>query len=266
MDDDGVAHDASGFVADVDGTLLGDRVLLDQLERSLPKLPVIAGGPRIGSAIARPGKIVGIGLNYADHAAEAGVPVPQEPVVFLKAPSSMIGPYDDITIPRGSIATDWEVELGVVLGGTVSAGSTEKQVRAAIGGYVATNDVTERHFSARGPTWAKGKCCDTFCPVGPWLVTADEIADPQALTLSLWVNGERRQHSSTAQMAVGVIDLLLFLADLMTLEPGDLILTGTPSGVAVGRPEPKPFLRPGDLVELEIEGLGRQRTQVRAFA
>jgi len=262
VDADGVARDASGFVAEVDGALLGDCALLDQLERSLPKLPVLAAGVRFGPPLARPGKIVGIGLNYADHAAEAGVALPDEPVVFLKAPSSITGPYDDITIPVGSSATDWEVELGVVLGGVVGAGCTEEQARAAIGGYVAVDDVTERQFASRGPTWAKGKCCDSFCPVGPWLVTADEIADPQDLGLSLWVNGECRQHSSTAQMAVGVVGLLRFLGDLMTLEPGDLILTGTPGGVAVGRPEPKPFLRPGDLVELEVEHLGRQRTPV----
>lgn len=262
LDDAGVLRDASALIGEVDGALLADSVLLDRLELALPDLPAVPDGSRIGSPIARPGKIVGIGLNYADHAAEAGVPVPDEPVVFLKAPSSITGPYDAITVPAGWAATDWEVELGVVVAGTLRAGCSPADVRSAIGGYLAANDVTERDRAAAGPTWAKGKCADTFCPLGPWLVTPDDVGDPQGLELALWVNDQCRQRSSTAQMAVGVIDLLQFLAGLMTLEPGDLVLTGTPGGVAVGCPEPKPFLRAGDVVELEVAMLGRQRTPV----
>jgi 2-keto-4-pentenoate hydratase/2-oxohepta-3-ene-1,7-dioic acid hydratase in catechol pathway len=263
LDDAGVLRDASTLVDDVDGALLADAVRLDRLERARPGLPAVPDGARIGPPVARPGKIVGIGLNYADHAAEAGVALPDEPVVFLKAPSSITGPYDDLVLPSGSVATDWEVELGVVIGGTLRDGCSAGEARRAIGGYVAVNDVTERDRAAAGPTWAKGKCADTFCPIGPWLVTPDEVGDPQRLDLALWVNEQCRQRSSTAHMAVGVIALVQFLSTLMTLEPGDLVLTGTPGGVAVGRPEPKPFLRAGDVVELEIETLGRQRTPVR---
>jgi 2-keto-4-pentenoate hydratase/2-oxohepta-3-ene-1,7-dioic acid hydratase in catechol pathway len=262
LDGDGVLRDASGVVAEVDGALLADPDLLDRLRAAVPGLPRLDPGSRLGPPIARPGKIVGIGLNYADHAAETGVPLPNEPVVFLKAPSSLAGPTDPIRLPRGSTATDWEVELGVVVGRRLGSGADLAAVRAAVGGYVAVNDVTERELAARGPTWAKGKCCDTFCPVGPWLRTADEVPDPQGLALELSVNGVRRQSGSTRRMAYGVLDLLGFLSSLMTLEPGDLVLTGTPGGVATGRPEPRPFLRAGDLVELEVEGLGRQRTPV----
>ncbi len=263
LDDQAVLRDASRVVHDVDGSLLGDADRLGRLAAAVPVLPVLAPGVRVGPPIARPGKIVGIGLNYSDHVAEAGVPMPDEPAVFLKAPSSMAGPFDDVVLPTGSVATDWEVELGVVLGRHLGRRATEESARSAVGGYVAVNDITERDLAARGPTWAKGKSCDTFCPVGPWLVTPDEVADPQDLDLALWVNGRQHQDGSTRNMVVDVARLLVFVSSLMTLEPGDMVLTGTPGGVAVGQPEPKPFLRPGDVVELELTGLGRQRSVVR---
>jgi 2-keto-4-pentenoate hydratase/2-oxohepta-3-ene-1,7-dioic acid hydratase in catechol pathway len=262
LDSRGVVRDASGLVEEVDARLLADRDRLDALRDAVPKLPPVSAEVRAGPPIARPGKIVGIGLNYLDHAAEAGLPLPAEPVVFLKASSSVVGPTDPIRLPRGSTAADWEVELGVVLGGRVQDGADQAAIRGAIAGYVAVNDVTERDFASRGPTWAKGKCCDTFCPVGPWLVTPDEVGDPQELDLRLWTNGVPRQVSSTRHMATPVVELLAFLATLMTLEPGDLVLTGTPGGVAAGLPEPRPYLRPGDVVELEVQGLGRHRSPV----
>ena len=264
LDESGVIRDLSSITADLDGGFLADPVALSAARQAVGSgaLPELSGRLRVGPPIRRPGKVVGIGLNYRDHAAEAGVQVPATPVMFLKPGSSVVGPYDDVVLPPGSTATDHEVELGVVIGRTLRRGSGEDQARAAVAGYVAANDVTERELLAAGPTWTKGKCCDTFTPIGPWLVTADEVADPQALSLELWVNGGLRQSGSTKLMAFGVAELLCAVSDLMTLEPGDLVLTGTPGGVAAGRPEPKPFLRDGDVVELEVEGLGRQRTTV----
>jgi len=264
LDEAGVLRDLSAITADVDGSFLADPVAMTAARQAVASgaLPELPGRLRTGPPIRRPGKVVGIGLNYVDHAAEAGLPVPEAPVMFLKPGSSVVGPYDDIVLPPGSTATDHEVELGVVIGRTLRRGSDQDQARAAVAGYVAANDVTERELLAAGPTWTKGKCCDTFTPIGPWLVTADEVADPQALSLELWVNGGLRQSGNTKLMAYGVTELLCAVSELMTLEPGDLVLTGTPGGVAAGRPEPKPFLRDGDVVELEVEGLGRQCTRV----
>lgn len=264
LDEAGVLRDLSSVTTDLDGGFLADPVAMSAARQAVASgaLPELSGALRTGPPIRRPGKIVGIGLNYVDHAAEAGLPVPAAPVMFLKPGSSIVGPYDDVVLPPGSAATDHEVELGVVIGRMLRRGSDRDQARAAVAGYVAANDVTERELLAAGPTWTKGKCCDTFTPIGPWLVTADEVADPQALSLELWVNGRLRQSGSTKLMAYGVAELLCAVSDLMTLEPGDLVLTGTPAGVAAGRPEPKPFLRDGDVVELEVEGLGRQRTPV----
>jgi 2-keto-4-pentenoate hydratase/2-oxohepta-3-ene-1,7-dioic acid hydratase in catechol pathway len=266
IDPDGVLRDLSSVVGDVDGALLGDPVCLARARRALEAgdLPRLPDDVRLNAPLVRPGKIVGIGLNYRDHAAQAGATIPERPVVFLKASSSLSGPTDAIELPEGSSATDYEVELGVVMGGTLRRCTDHAQAMAAVGGYVAANDVTERGLAADGPTWAKGKCGDTFTPVGPWLVTPDEVPDPQALTLELRVNGGVRQQGSTEDMAFGVAEVLCYLSGLMTLEPGDLILTGTPGGVAASSSEPRPFLRDGDVVELQVAGLGRQRTCVRA--
>ncbi|HWU21650.1 MAG TPA: fumarylacetoacetate hydrolase family protein [Nocardioides sp.] len=264
LDDDGVLRDLSSVVADLDPWVLGSAEALDEVRRALAAgvLPEVPPGLRVGAPVARPGKVVGIGLNYRDHAAESGVPLPETPVMFLKPSSSICGPYDAIELPPGSAATDHEVELGVVLGRTLRGCADPATALAAVAGYVAANDVTERALLAAGPTWTKGKCCDTFTPLGPWLVTPEDVPDPQGLVLQLWVDGELRQSGSTKTMAFGVAGLLCAVSALMTLEPGDAVLTGTPGGVAAGRPEPKPFLRAGQVVELEVAGLGRQRTPV----
>jgi len=266
IDADGVLRDLSSVVGDVDGALLGDPTSLALARRALEAydLPRVPDDAQLAPPLARPGKIVGIGLNYRDYAAQAGTAIPDRPVVFLKASSSLSGPHDAIELPEGSAATDYEVELGVVMGGTLRRCTDHAEALAAVGGYVAANDVTERGLASDGPTWAKGKCSDTFTPVGPWLVTPDEVPDPQALALELRVNGGVRQQGTTQDMAFGVAEILCYLSSLMTLEPGDLVLTGTPGGVAATRPEPKPFLRDGDVVELQVAGLGSQRTCVRA--
>jgi len=266
LDADGVLRDLSPVVSSVDGTMLADDAALAAVAEALGAgtLPELPSTARRGVPFARPGKVVGIGLNYRCYAAESGAVVPERPVVFLKPGSTVCGPEDHIDLPRGSTATDHEVELGVVVGRALRWCDDPVEALTSVGGYVAVNDVTERHLAADGPTWAKGKCCDTFTPAGPWLVTPDEVADPQALALELRVNGEPRQVGNTRDMAFSVAELLCYLSGLMTLEPGDLVLTGTPAGVAAGRPDPKPFLRDGDVVELEVEGLGRQRTPVRA--
>jgi 2-keto-4-pentenoate hydratase/2-oxohepta-3-ene-1,7-dioic acid hydratase in catechol pathway len=265
LDGDDLVRDLSSMTPDIDGRFLSDPARVEVARQALASgnLPVLTGGAtRLGAPIAKPGKVVGIGLNYHDHAAEAGVVPPAEPVVFLKASSSVVGPYDNIELPPGSAHTDWEVELGVVLGHPLRRTASETAALSAVAGYVVANDVTERRLAADGPTWAKGKCSDTFCPLGPWLVTPDEIDDPQDLDLRLSVNGAPRQSGHTGQMVFGVGALLTYLSGLMTLEPGDLVLTGTPAGVAMGHPEPKPFLRAGDVVEPEVQHLGRQRSRV----
>jgi 2-keto-4-pentenoate hydratase/2-oxohepta-3-ene-1,7-dioic acid hydratase in catechol pathway len=219
---------------------------------------------RIGAPIARPHQIVGIGLNYRDHAAEAGMPVPDEPIVFTKAPNSLCGPYDDIRIPRGSTKTDWEVELGVVIGSRCRYLDDEQAAREAIAGYVVVNDVSERSFQLeRGGQWTKGKSAETFSPCGPVLVTPDEIADIADLSMWLDVNGVRRQTGSTATMLFRPAFLVHYLSQFMVLEPGDLICTGTPPGVGMGL-DPPVYLAAGDVVELGIDGLGSQRQQVVA--
>lgn len=224
---------------------------------------VLPGTERIGPPIPRPGKIVCIGLNYTDHAAETGAAVPTEPVVFLKAPNTVIGPYDQVLIPRGSSKTDWEIELGVVIGRTARYLSSDADAAECIDGYVISHDVSEREFQLeRGGQWDKGKSCETFNPLGPWLVTPDEVGDPQDLGLRLWVNGQLRQDGHSKNMIFGVYEIVRYLSQFMVLEPGDLINTGTPAGVALGEPDPKPYLRQGDVVELEIDRLGRQRQTV----
>ncbi|MET8427166.1 fumarylacetoacetate hydrolase family protein [Nocardia sp. NPDC004860] len=262
IDDEGALRDLSSVTADIDGRLLGDPAALSAVRSALAAgtLPEVDPAARVGAPIARPGKVIGIGLNYTDHAAAIGAAIPERPVVFLKPGTTVSGPYDAIELPPGSRATDHEVELGVVIGRALRDCPDAATALGAVGGYVTANDVTERNGIAGEPTWVKGKSFDTFTPIGPWLVTPDEVAEPQALSLQLWVNGQQRQAGTTGNMVAGVGELLRYLSTLMTLEPGDLVLTGTPGGVAVSRPEPKPYLRDGDVVVVEVAGLGRQQT------
>ncbi|KJK21305.1 2-hydroxyhepta-2,4-diene-1,7-dioate isomerase [Burkholderiaceae bacterium 16] len=263
--------DAEGRVRDLSGVLdgLGPQALSDEALARLAKmdpatLPVVQAD-RFGVPWTGIGKIVAIGLNYADHAAEAGMPLPAEPIVFLKANSSLNGPDDAVMLPRGSEKTDWEVELGVVIG-KVARDVSRDEALSHVAGYCVVNDVSEREFQIeRGGTWDKGKGCDTFCPVGPWLVTRDEVADPQALALWLDVNGERVQKGSTATMVFDVVTLVSYVSRFMTLHPGDLICTGTPPGVGMGFKPPR-FLKAGDTMRLGVDGLGEQGQTVVAYA
>jgi 2-keto-4-pentenoate hydratase/2-oxohepta-3-ene-1,7-dioic acid hydratase in catechol pathway len=261
LDAEGRLVDLSGVVEDITGELLaGAELARVRAAVDGGGLPVLdAEGMRIGPPI-RPGKVVCIGLNYHDHAAETGATLPTEPVLFLKAADTVVGPFDDVLIPRRSQKTDFEVELAVVIGRTARYVDSDADALACVGGYAVVNDVSEREFQLeRQGQWDKGKNCETFNPLGPWLVTADEVGDPQALGLRLWVNGELRQDGNTANMNFGVAELVRYLSQFMVLYPGDVINTGTPAGVALGQPEPKPYLRAGDVVELEIDGLGRAR-------
>ncbi|MGX8906261.1 fumarylacetoacetate hydrolase family protein [Streptomyces netropsis] len=263
LDEEGTLRDLSALVPDVDAGLFADESALKHVRaavgaRVLPTLDPT--GLRIGPPVGRIGKIVCVGLNYHAHAAELRVKVPTEPVLFLKAPDTVVGPDDTVLVPRGSEKTDWEVELAVVIGRTARYLETDEQALASIAGYAVANDVSERAFQMeRGGQWDKGKNCETFNPLGPWLVTADAVPDPQDLRLRLWVNGELRQDGSTADQIFPVAQVVRYVSQYMTLYPGDVVNTGTPAGVAMGQPEPKPYLRPGDVVELEIDGLGRQR-------
>ncbi|WP_431044208.1 fumarylacetoacetate hydrolase family protein [Streptomyces sp. P1-3] len=267
LDSSGVLRDLSGLAQDIDGALLADRAALDRIRTAadageLPERD--AAGLRIGPPVARIGKIVCIGLNYHDHAAETGAAIPGEPILFMKAPDTVVGPDDTVLVPRGSEKTDWEVELAVVIGRTARYLASDEAALAAVAGYTVAHDVSEREFQIeRGGQWDKGKNCETFNPLGPWLVTADEIPDPQALGLRLWVNGELRQDGTTADQIFPVAQVVRYVSQFMTLYPGDVINTGTPAGVAMGHPDPKPYLRAGDVVELEIEGLGRQRQELK---
>lgn len=267
LDGSGVLRDLSGLVPDIDGTLLADERKLAALRAAaasgeLPRLD--ADGLRTGPPLARIGKIVCIGLNYHDHARETGATPPEEPILFMKAPDTVVGPDDTVLVPRGSTKTDWEVELAVVIGRTARYLETDEQALAAIAGYAVAHDVSERAFQIeRGGQWDKGKNCETFNPLGPWLVTADEVPDPQDLGLRLWVNGELKQNGTTAEQIFPVAEVVRYVSRFMTLYPGDVLNTGTPSGVAMGHPDPKPYLRAGDVVELEIDGLGRQRQLLR---
>jgi 2-keto-4-pentenoate hydratase/2-oxohepta-3-ene-1,7-dioic acid hydratase in catechol pathway len=266
LDRDGVPRDLSGIVPDIDGSLLADPAALDRVAAAAAdgSLPAVEGTPRVGPPLARIGKIVCIGLNYHDHAAETGASAPAEPVVFMKAPDTVVGPDDTVLVPRGSVKTDWEVELAVVVGRELRYAASPEEALAAVAGYAVAHDVSEREYQIeRGGQWDKGKNCETFNPLGPWLVTADEVPDPQALPLRLWVNGELRQDGTTADMIFPVAEIVRYLSHFMTLRPGDVINTGTPAGVALGQPEPKPYLRAGDVVELEVGGLGRQRQEFR---
>ncbi|MET7537515.1 fumarylacetoacetate hydrolase family protein [Streptomyces sp. NPDC005507] len=267
LDAEGVLRDLGGVVPDIDGELLADDAALGRVRVAAEsgELPVLdADGLRVGPPVARIGKVVCIGLNYHDHAAETGAEPPSEPVVFFKAADTVVGPDDTVLVPRTSVKTDWEVELAIVIGRTARYLESHEEALAHIAGYAVAHDVSEREFQIeRGGTWDKGKNCETFNPLGPWLVTADEVADPQALGLKLWVNGELKQNGSTADQIFPVAEVVRYVSQFMTLYPGDVINTGTPAGVAMGQPEPKPYLRAGDVVELEIEGLGRQRQELK---
>jgi 2-keto-4-pentenoate hydratase/2-oxohepta-3-ene-1,7-dioic acid hydratase in catechol pathway len=263
---DGTVRDLSELTGDIDGGFLAGGFLsgggLDELRARADELPALASPGRVGPPIARPGKVVCLGLNYRDHAAETGAEPPAEPILFMKAPDTVVGPDDDVLIPRGSAKTDYEVELAVVIGKRARYLDGPEQARDVIAGYAISNDVSEREFQLeRGGTWDKGKSCETFNPLGPYLVTADEVPDPQALDLKLWVNGEARQDGNTKDMIFGVYETVAYISRFMVLEPGDVINTGTPAGVALGRPD-HPYLRPGDQVELTIDGLGRQRQRL----
>ncbi|MCW2241422.1 fumarylacetoacetate hydrolase family protein [Azospirillum canadense] len=258
LDAEGRIRDLSGHVADI----AGDALLPDGLARlkaiDPSSLPVVDAGVRLGPCVAGTGKFICIGLNYSDHAAETGAEVPPEPIIFMKATSAIVGPNDDIEIPRGSEKTDWEVELGVVIGKTAKYVS-EDEAMDHVAGYCVINDVSERAFQAeRQGQWTKGKSADTFGPTGPWLVTADEIEDPQKLPMWLEVNGHRYQNGSTATMIYGVRYLVAYLSQFMSLRPGDIISTGTPPGVGLGQ-KPQVYLKAGDVVTLGIQGLGTQR-------
>ncbi|MHA6687342.1 fumarylacetoacetate hydrolase family protein [Mesorhizobium sp. A556] len=263
LDTDGVIRDLSKHVPDIGGKAL-DPASLGALAKLDPaSLPAVSGSPRIGACVASVGKFICIGLNYSDHAAETGAAVPSEPVVFMKASSAIVGPNDAVLIPRGSEKTDWEVELGVVIGKTAKYVS-EAEALDYVAGYCVSHDVSERAFQTeRQGQWTKGKSCDTFGPIGPWLVTKDEVADPQNLKMWLTVNGEIRQDGSSKTMVYNVAFLISYLSQFMSLHPGDVISTGTPPGVGMGM-KPPCYLKAGDIVELGIEGLGTQKQTFKA--
>jgi 2-keto-4-pentenoate hydratase/2-oxohepta-3-ene-1,7-dioic acid hydratase in catechol pathway len=262
-DDEGRTFDLTPVTPDINGAFLaGDGIAAARgalQDGSLPTLDT--AGLRVGAPLARPGNVLCIGLNYRDHAEETGAAIPAEPVVFSKNTNTVVGPDDDVLIPRGSVKTDWEVELAVVIGKVARYLDSPEDAPGVIAGYTISNDVSEREFQIeRGGQWIKGKSCETFNPLGPWFVPADQIADPQALRLTLSVNGESRQNGTTADMIFGVNHVIWYLSRFMVLEPGDVVNTGTPAGVAMGMPG-QPYLRAGDVVELAVEGLGSQRQQ-----
>lgn len=264
LTEDGRRLDLSSHFADWDSSFLGGdglAALQSTLEAETESLQVIPEEARWGAPIARPGKVICIGLNYSDHAAETGAAIPLEPIVFMKASNTVVGPFDDLHIPRASEKTDWEVELGVVIGHEARYLDTVEQARHHIAGYVLSHDVSERAFQLeRGGQWTKGKSCDTFNPLGPFLLTADALDNPMTLPMQLSVNGERRQTGNTSTMIFDVYFLVHYLSQFMTLEPGDLISTGTPPGVGLGMKPPQ-YLKAGDIVDLAISKLGSQRQQ-----
>jgi ureidoglycolate lyase len=264
LDAQGKIRDLSGVVGDIDGATLSDASLAKLRALDPASLPVVEGNPRLGPAVGKIGKFICIGLNYADHAAESNLPVPTEPVVFNKWNSAISGPNDDVEIPRGSKKTDWEVELGVVIGKAAKY-IDEANALDYVAGYCVINDVSEREWQIeRGGTWDKGKGFDTFGPIGPWVVTRDEVADPQNLTLWLDVDGHRYQNGTTKTMVFGVAKLVSYLSTCMSLQPGDVISTGTPPGVGMGvKPNPV-YLKPGQTIRLGIEGLGEQQQKTYA--
>ncbi len=261
LDDDGTIRDLSGIVDDISGAVLSDEGLSSLRALDLATLPAVGADTRIGACVGQVGKFICIGLNYADHAAESGMELPAEPVIFFKATSAIVGPNDTVEIPRGSLKTDWEVELGVVIG-TEAKYVSEAEAMNHVAGYCVVNDLSERDFQLhRSGQWVKGKSADTFGPIGPWLVTRDEVSDPQKLPMYLEVNGHRYQDGSTETMHFGVATVVSHLSQFMSLQPGDVISTGTPPGVGMGQ-TPQTYLKPGDTMELGIEGLGVQRQAV----
>ncbi|MES0885203.1 fumarylacetoacetate hydrolase family protein [Roseibium sp. SCP14] len=261
LDADGVVRDLSEHVADISGETIGDEALSKIAALGLSTLPAV-DVERYGPCVSGVGKFICIGLNYSDHAAESGLPVPSEPVIFAKATSAICGPNDNVEIPRGSTATDWEVELGVVIGKEAKY-VDEADALDYVAGYCVINDVSERDFQAkREGQWTKGKSADTFGPIGPWLVTRDEVTDPQALPMYLDVNGKRMQDGNTNTMVYGVAHVVSYLSQFMSLQPGDIISTGTPPGVGLGMKPVPVYLKAGDEMELGIEGLGTQRQKV----
>ncbi|MHC3455175.1 fumarylacetoacetate hydrolase family protein [Streptomyces prasinus] len=264
LGEDGVAFSLAGVTADIDGTFLAsggiDRVGRELAGGSLPRLDT--AGRRTGAPVARPGKVVCVGLNYRDHAEETGAAVPERPVVFMKDPFTVVGPHDAVRIPRGSVKTDWEVELAVVIGAEARYLTGPAEAAGHIAGYAVSHDVSEREFQLEySAQWDLGKSCETFNPLGPWLVTPDEVGDPQRLGLRLSVNGEVRQDGNTGNMVFDAAYLVWYLSQYMVLRPGDVINTGTPAGVALGLPG-TPYLRAGDTVELSVDGLGTQRQKL----
>ena len=263
LDAEGRIRDLSAHVADIDGAALTPDGLAKIAAIDVASLPLVEGEPRIGACVGKVGKFLCIGLNYADHAAETGAKLPPEPVLFMKATSCIVGPNDDVVLPRTSVKGDWEVELGVVIGRKAKY-VTEDEALDHVAGYCTINDVSERSFQAeRAGQWTKGKSCDTFGPIGPWVVTRDEIADPQDLKLWCHVNGKVMQNGSTNTMHFGVKHIVSYLSQFFTLEPGDVIATGTPPGVGLGM-KPPVFLKAGDVMDVGVEGLGSQRQRVVA--
>jgi len=265
IDAEGNIRDLSGYVLDLSGSELDPASLAALANVDPAGLPLAVGNPRIGPCVAGTGKFICIGLNYSDHAAETGATVPPEPIIFMKATSAIVGPDDDVVIPRGSTKPDWEVELAIVIGRKAKY-VTEDEALDHVAGYCVSHDVSERAFQIeRHGQWTKGKSCDTFGPIGPWLVTKDEVPDPQNLPLWLKVNGETMQNGSTRTMVYGVKYLVSYLSQFMSLHPGDIISTGTPPGVGMGMKPPR-WLKAGDVVELGIEGLGTQKQTIAAEA
>ena len=264
IDSDGKLRDLSGVVADIGPDQLGAAGLAKLHKANPAKLPLVRGKPRYGCPVSQVGKFIAIGLNYADHAAESGAPIPKEPVVFLKATTCIQGPNDPVMLPKGSVKSDWEVELGVVIG-TRARYVTRKDALSHVAGYCLINDVSEREYQLeRGPQWDKGKGCDTFGPIGPWLVTPDEVGNVQRLDMWLDLNGKRVQTGNTRTMIFDVAKIVSYLSEFMTLMPGDVITTGTPPGVGLGM-KPPLYLKKGDVMTLGIQGLGEQRQEVIAF-
>ncbi len=263
LDAQGAIRDLSGVVADIDGNALAPDSLAKLRGLNVDSLPKAAGSPRLGSPVAMPSKLVAIGLNYSDHAKEANQAIPSEPIIFMKATSSISGPNDAVVLPKGSKKGDWEVELAFVIGKKAQSVS-EADALSYVAGYLICNDVSEREWQLeRGPTWDKGKGFDTFAPLGPWVVTADEIRDPQSLAMWLDLNGKRMQTGNTNTMIFSVKKLVSYISYCMTLLPGDVVTTGTPPGVGLGvKPNPV-FLKPGDSMRLGIDGLGEQKQQVK---
>ena len=262
IDANGVLRDLSAHIPDIDGRMLNDAALERLRALDTEALPAVDGSPRFAPVVGNIGKFLCIGLNYSDHAAETGAAIPEHPILFFKANSAIVGANDDVIMPRGSTHTDWEVELGVVIGTTTKYVS-EQEALSHVAGYCIVNDVSERHFQTQlTGQWTKGKSCDTFGPTGPFLVTRDEVPDPQALDMSLDVNGKRMQTGNTSTMIFSVAQIISHLSKLMTLHPGDIITTGTPPGVGMGiKPDPV-YLKSGDVIELHISGLGQQRQTV----